>query len=682
MKKILSFLFVLTLSFVNGSFVNAQGWPANYRGVMLQGFYWDSYSDTQWTNLESQADELSQYFDLIWVPNSGYCNTTTNNMGYFPIYWYKQLSAFGTETQLRSMIKTFKAKGTGIIADAVINHRNGVASYADYPAETYNGQTWQLTTKDICNNDDAVTGGYIAKADAGNADTGLGFDGARDLDHTSANVQKNVISYLRFLKDDIGYTGFRYDFVKGYAPQYTAMYNDSVQPTYSVGECWDGSYSVVTNWLNGTKLNGNVMSAAFDFVLKYQLNSACNYSTNWNKMASANLANTEAYKRYAVTFVDNHDTYRDNNKVSANDLAANAFILCTPGTPCVFLPHWTLYKKDIKQLITLRKMIGVSNQSATTALSSSSSTYALQVSGDGGKSLVIVMGGSSYIPQAASNIPWVKVISGKYYTVYAGANAETVWSDTPSGTYDNSVSVKLNVLTTATDAKIVYTTDNSEPSASNGTQVADGSSVDISASTILKAGILSAGTVTGIITRSYTIQHFTPHQATVYVQKPADWPSMNFYAWDTKGTLLGSWPGTTITDTKELGGKTWYCHAFDISSSDYKFNIIFDYGTSSTAASNQTIDIDNLNSDKFYTLSSSKNSAGKYEVTDVTDQYSSTGIDDVTVGNRTSSSSSLRIFTVDGRMVREVPATTTVSEAMSNLAKGVYIVNGRKMVKQ
>src|SRR5574344_940851 len=152
MKKILSFLFVLTLSFVNGSFVNAQGWPANYRGVMLQGFYWDSYSATQWTNLESQADELSQYFDLIWVPNSGYCNTTTNNMGYFPIYWYKQLSAFGTETQLRSMIKTFKAKGTGIIADAVINHRNGVASYADYPAETYNGQTWQLTTKDICNN--------------------------------------------------------------------------------------------------------------------------------------------------------------------------------------------------------------------------------------------------------------------------------------------------------------------------------------------------------------------------------------------------------------------------------------------------------------------------------------------------------------------------------------------------
>jgi alpha-amylase len=26
----------------------AQGWPENYKGVMLQGFYWDSYDDSQW----------------------------------------------------------------------------------------------------------------------------------------------------------------------------------------------------------------------------------------------------------------------------------------------------------------------------------------------------------------------------------------------------------------------------------------------------------------------------------------------------------------------------------------------------------------------------------------------------------------------------------------------------------
>ena len=51
----------------------AQGWPKDYSGVMLQGFYWDSYNDSQWTRLEKQADDLSKVFDLVWIPQSGYC---------------------------------------------------------------------------------------------------------------------------------------------------------------------------------------------------------------------------------------------------------------------------------------------------------------------------------------------------------------------------------------------------------------------------------------------------------------------------------------------------------------------------------------------------------------------------------------------------------------------------------
>ena len=62
----------------------SQGWEANYDGVMLQGFYWDSFDDTKWTNLTSQADEMSAYFDLIWVPNSG--SSGYYSMGYNPQY--------------------------------------------------------------------------------------------------------------------------------------------------------------------------------------------------------------------------------------------------------------------------------------------------------------------------------------------------------------------------------------------------------------------------------------------------------------------------------------------------------------------------------------------------------------------------------------------------------------------
>lgn len=129
-------------------------WPANYEGVMLQGFYWDSYKDSKWTNLESQADELSQYFKLIWIPNSGKA-ASNPGMGYDPVYWFtNHNSSFGTEAQLRSMIKTFKEKGTGIIADVVINHRSGATNWTDFPAEKWNGQTWKIGTDGICSTDE------------------------------------------------------------------------------------------------------------------------------------------------------------------------------------------------------------------------------------------------------------------------------------------------------------------------------------------------------------------------------------------------------------------------------------------------------------------------------------------------------------------------------------------------
>ena len=64
MRKLYSTLVLLFVAIAT----MAQGWPANYEGVMLQGFYWDGYADSKWTVLEKQADELSQYFNLIWVP--------------------------------------------------------------------------------------------------------------------------------------------------------------------------------------------------------------------------------------------------------------------------------------------------------------------------------------------------------------------------------------------------------------------------------------------------------------------------------------------------------------------------------------------------------------------------------------------------------------------------------------
>ena len=114
--------FLLSLIIVLGSLpMLAQGWPSQYEGVMLQGFYWDSFSQTQWTKLEKQADELSQYFSLVWLPQSANC--AGKSMGYDDLYWFPGHydSSFGTEVQLRSLIKTFKENGIKTLADVTPN---------------------------------------------------------------------------------------------------------------------------------------------------------------------------------------------------------------------------------------------------------------------------------------------------------------------------------------------------------------------------------------------------------------------------------------------------------------------------------------------------------------------------------------------------------------------------------
>ena len=394
---------------------SAQGWPANYGGVMLQGFYWDSYADTNWATLESQADEMSQFFDLIWVPNSAYANALTMNMGYHPVYWFDHKSAFGTEAQLRSMISAFKTKGTGIIEDVVINHRASVdGNWLNFPAETYKGVTYQLTPADICRDDEAKDNGYTP---TGAADTGEGWGGARDLDHTSANTQKNVDAYLDFLLNDLGYIGFRYDFVKGYAPKYVGQYNQTAKPQFSVGECWDGNKTVVTNWLNGTKVDGVIQSAAFDFPMKYYINAAfSNNGNNWGSLDKAALSNDATYARYAVTFVDNHDSGRPSSEggdpLYANVEAANAFILAMPGTPCIWLSHWKANKVAIKKLILARKAAGLTNQSDIVSHTASADGYLLKVKGTKGE--VLLMLGTASTPSDGYKLA-VEGTNYKYY---------------------------------------------------------------------------------------------------------------------------------------------------------------------------------------------------------------------------------------------------------------------------
>lgn len=671
MKKIYLTLIALLAS-IN---MFAQGWPANYSGVMLQGFSWDAYDYSQWTVLEKQADDMKGFIDLVWLPQSGKCIETTQVMGYKPYYYFNQNSSFGTEAELRSLITKFKAAGIGAIADVVINHRNTEGWYT-FPAETYKGVTYQMRSTDICKNDDGGTTATQAATNgvslSNNNDEGQDWDGCRDLDHKSANVQKIIKAYLKFLKEDMGYTGFRYDMVKGFSGTHVADYNDATGVKFSVGEYWDENPSII-NWINKT----NKKSAAFDFQFRYNVRDAVNGAadgkvasfSDWSKLNSTNnLMHDANYRQYAVTFVENHDMqYRSASEpldpLRKDTLAANAYMLAMPGTPCVFQPHWRAYKQEIKSMIEARKLAGITNMSNYTNKMAQIACFANETTGDKAK-LIVVVGNNTkaYTPGA----DYTQILEGYHYRYYLSKSAETAWCNIPSGEYEAGFRAKLTAVSQNSNVKLVYTTDGTAPTAKSK-QVATGNTINIDETCTLKVGLLSNGTVTGIRTYNYIIKAFEPYTITIYANadQVTNWGSaMYFYAWNSSETITQAWPGTAVTATKTLNGKKWYYMDFKIKSKDAIVNIIFNQGNGT--GKKQTIDLNAGNSTKYYEITTTQ-SQGKYTCKDVTAIWAPTGITGTpTISNTTTDNA---WYTLSGMKLGKKPAKN-----------GVYIHQGKKVI--
>ena len=640
---------------------------------MLQAFSWDSYDETNWTVLEKQADELSYTFDLVWLPQSGNCGG--QSMGYDDLYWFSNYnSSFGSETELRSLIRTFKSKGIKTIADVVINHRKSNNGWFGFPSESYNGISYKMTASDVCSYDD--NGKAAAEAERlgkklGNPDSGEGWDGMRDLDHTSENVQNTVKAYLNFLIKDLGYAGFRYDMVKGYAPTYTGLYNQSAQPEYSVGECWDGT-ETIANWINGTKINDVIQSAAFDFQFKYVMRNATD-NRSWNRLSMRNDGNwplissnyeNGTYRRYAITFVENHDTQlrndgSSNGPLKRDTLAANAYMLAMPGTPCVFLPHWINYSTEIKAMIFARKYVGINNQSSYKNILSKTTVYINSID----DKLAVAVGDVT-----ASNInldtnTWKKVLEGYHYAYFLPVSMNTAYVDLATGEYTGEQKALLTAVTTQ-DAELVYTLDGQDPTADN-TKIASGERITIpEGTTTLKVGLLIDGQVSGITTRTYQINKpknnnvvvpdfciVSPDETCAFFEAPATWTqTIKCWAWGTSNYTGGKWPGESCSKLGEApnGNSVWkWSYKGDLTS--LPTQIIF-----SNNGSPQTDDMKFVNGG-YYT----KN--GLFSTTN--------GIPIISASPKKESP---HCYTLDGRII-----TTGISQ----LPSGIYVINGKKVIR-
>jgi alpha-amylase len=417
---------------------------------MLQVFYWNSYDGnasstkygrTRWIDLMKDTAAINANFDVVWFPPSA--GPTGCGVGYSAKQYSNQDSDWGTKTTLGNLITALHKGNTKVLADVVLNHRGNLSNWCDFWTDNFGSYgTYTLTQQHICRNDECFTNSksscYGADyTDRGANDTGDNFDGARDLDHTSEYVQNWSKAYTQWLLGSMTYDGFRYDMTLGFHGRYLKMYNEAANPYMSVSELWQ-SIDRQKQHLEECEYNTMV----FDFQMKYSMKGIVNGSygkLNANK--SFEGFRKHGLSRYAVTFIDNHDTfdrggaYGDNQFTPTTDLTtatnkdyvlqASAYMLMMPGVPCVFYPHWTSYKDEINELIAVRKRAGIHSQSQV--LEEESGQYKYHATIQGHRGQVIVRVGkfrSTTVPEGFE----VAVEGGErgQYTVYVKMDGEGI----------------------------------------------------------------------------------------------------------------------------------------------------------------------------------------------------------------------------------------------------------------
>jgi len=328
-------------------------------GVLFQAFYWNCPQEelqdgTWWNFLATKIPELQQAgITALWLPPaSKAANLGGPSMGYDPYDYYdlgdfnqkgRTKTWFGNQAELVALINDAHAAQMQVYADLVLDHNNGGDAQEKNPID---GQTrwtkfkpgsgkfprdWQCFHPSPFEIFDEMT-----------------FGDMPDLCHRNPLVYQEIVALGQWLVETIGFDGFRFDFVKGYAPwmvqslaelRYLKKSGANFY-AFCVGECWD-SERTVDDWLGEVNSYTDNPVSAFDFPLHYRLKDLCDtYGFSLSALASPGTV-VQDVPSQAVTFVDNHDTIRDpNNAINNDKLLAYSFILTHEGYPSVFWMDW------------------------------------------------------------------------------------------------------------------------------------------------------------------------------------------------------------------------------------------------------------------------------------------------------------------------------------------------------
>ena len=321
-------------------------------GVIMQAFYWDcprleSREYEWWNRVKEELPALKAAgFTALWLPPaSKAANIGGMSMGY-DVYDYYDLGKypqkanrkingkdetrtwFGSEEELRDLIRAAHAKELRVYADLILNHNNGADAEEVNPITNNTRWTRFLPQSDIFTRDWTCfnPSPYPEMVNAN-------FGDMPDLCYINPRVSSGILNHAKWLIEEIGFDGFRYDFVKGFGAWLIRAIHDRTYKrggkpveVFGVGECWAGD-DYIDGWLDSVNNWATHRAGAFDFPLRYRLKELCDsygYSLR-HLVDNGVLMKDRPFE--AVTFVDNHDFRGGDSPGIVNDkMLAYAFI--------------------------------------------------------------------------------------------------------------------------------------------------------------------------------------------------------------------------------------------------------------------------------------------------------------------------------------------------------------------
>lgn len=354
--------------------------------VMLQAFYWDvprgAETGTYWYSvIYGQRRLINTYFKGgVWLPAPSKGDSGGYSMGYDPFDHYDLgqydqkgtiPTRFGTFAQLKNLLSVLTVPR---ICDIVINHMAGGAKEANsftggetftrfqYPRRVGPGQRdWWKSYHDFHPN-----GIHRDRSEPYHHEAFF-----RDVCQNNEYMREEIRHWLAWLNSGAlthngrpGYTGWRFDFVKGMDPFVVRdiLKDPRFRGQWAVGEFWDGNRDLVKNWL----LQEDKSAKAFDFPLFYLIARMCNTtngSFDMRQLRGAGLVGYRSdatdWKHHTVTFVENHDTDKEDSRIVTDKMLAYALVLHGEGQPCVFWKDYFNYRlgDEILPLIKIRRTL-------------------------------------------------------------------------------------------------------------------------------------------------------------------------------------------------------------------------------------------------------------------------------------------------------------------------------------